>query len=168
MYTKTMLVTPQTATLWLDTKNSHNRPVSQSTVERYVQEMRAGRWVNNAQPIIFGKPSDRLLNGQHRLKAIVISGVSVECTITWGVDDNAFDTIDDGNKRSLADVLAIKDEYKPAAGRTFSRSDGSQGCNECCNGERCDDHTHYDRDSCPYCLGSGTPRVEDNGIPLDD
>lgn len=46
---------------------------------------------------------------------------------------------------------------KPDSGRTFERSDGSLGCDECCNGDRCDDHTHYDRDSCPYCLGSGTP-----------
>jgi hypothetical protein len=113
MYTKTMLVTPKEAALWLDTKNSHNRPISQSTVDRYAQEMKQKRWVNNAQPIIFGKPSDRLLNGQHRLKAIVQSGVSVECTVTWGVADSAFDTIDDGNKRSLADVFAVSGEQNP-------------------------------------------------------
>jgi hypothetical protein len=65
MYTKTMLVTPQTATLWLDTKNSNNRPVSQSTVDRYAQEMKQKRWVNNGQPVIFGKPSDNLLNAHH-------------------------------------------------------------------------------------------------------
>lgn len=114
MYTKTMTITPKEAALWLDTKNSHNRPISQSTVDRYAQEMKQKRWVNNAQPIIFGKPSDRLLNGQHRLKAIVQSGVAVECTVTWGVPDAYFDTLDDGNKRSLADVFAISGEGNPA------------------------------------------------------
>jgi hypothetical protein len=46
------------------------------------------------------------------------------------------------------------DDKKP--GRTFKRSNGSLGCDECCNGDRCDDPSHYDRSSCPYCLGSGT------------
>jgi hypothetical protein len=75
--------------------------------------MKQKRWVNNGQSIIFGKPSDNLLNGQHRLKAIVQSGVTVECTVTWGVEDSAFDTIDDGSQRSLGDVFAIKGEGNP-------------------------------------------------------
>lgn len=29
------------------------------------------------------------------------------------------------------------------------------GCNECCNGDRCDDPTHRYRKECPYCLGTG-------------
>ncbi len=46
------------------------------------------------------------------------------------------------------------DDRRPG-GRTFKRSDGSRGCDECCFGDRCDDRTHHDRDNCPYCLGSG-------------
>lgn len=113
MYSKVMSIGPKEAVLWLDTKNAHNRPISQSTVERYTQEMKAGRWKNNGQTICFGKSSN-LLNGQHRLKAIVASGKSIECLVVWGVDDDAFDTIDDGNKRSLADVFAVKQETNPA------------------------------------------------------
>jgi hypothetical protein len=41
-------------------------------------------------------------------------------------------------------------------GKTFERSDGSFGCAECCNGDRCDDGTCYYRPNCPFCLGSGT------------
>lgn len=44
---------------------------------------------------------------------------------------------------------------KRSDGRTFLRSDGSLGCDECCNGDRCDDPTHRDRENCSYCLGSG-------------
>jgi hypothetical protein len=35
--------------------------------------------------------------------------------------------------------------------------DGTR-CAHCCNGDRCDDHTHYDRTSkpgCPHCLNTG-------------
>lgn len=41
-------------------------------------------------------------------------------------------------------------------GRTFESSTGRLMCDECCNGDRCDDPSHFSRESCPYCLGSGT------------
>jgi hypothetical protein len=109
MYTKNMTITPADARLWLDTKNSRNRPVSENAVAKYAQELKAGRWKNNGQPVIFGK-SGNLLNGQHRLLACVRSNTPFESLVTWGVEDDAFDTIDDCNTRSLADVLHIKGE----------------------------------------------------------
>jgi hypothetical protein len=109
MYTKVMTVTPAEARLWLDTKNSKNRPVSENAVAKYTQQMKEGQWKNNAQPVIFGR-SGNLLNGQHRLLACVRANKPFETLVTWGVDDEAFDTIDDCNSRSLADVLHIKGE----------------------------------------------------------
>lgn len=29
-------------------------------------------------------------------------------------------------------------------------------CAECCNGDRCDDSSHYDRAKCPHCKGTGS------------
>ncbi len=110
MYSKVMTITPSEAALWLDTKNSRNRPVSQSVVDRYAQEMKAGRWALNGQPVIFSKDGAQLLNGQHRLKACVAANKSFETLVVYGIENAAFDTIDDGNQRSLADVLAIKGE----------------------------------------------------------
>jgi hypothetical protein len=104
MYTTTMLVTPADAREWLETKNFDNRPISQLTVARYAQEMRAGRWKLNGQSITFAT-SGRLLDGQHRLKACVQAGVSFETVVVKGADDGSFDTIDDGRKRTLADTL---------------------------------------------------------------
>lgn len=28
-------------------------------------------------------------------------------------------------------------------------------CAECCNGDRCDNPTHYERRFCPHCKGTG-------------
>lgn len=109
MYTKHTTVTPEEARLWLDTKNSRNRPISENAVAKYTQQIKEGRWIDNGQAIIFGK-SGQLLNGQHRLLAIVRANKSIETTVTFGVEDEAFDTIDDCNTRSLADVLHIKGE----------------------------------------------------------
>lgn len=30
-----------------------------------------------------------------------------------------------------------------------------QRCDECCNGDRCDDPSHYSREHCPHCKGTG-------------
>ena len=109
MYTKVMTVTPQEAALWLNTKNSKNRPISENAVAKYTQELKEGRWKLNGQPIIFNK-TGQLANGQHRLLACVRANKEFETVITYGVDDDAFDTIDDCNTRSLADVLHIKGE----------------------------------------------------------
>ena len=109
MYTKHTIVTPQEATLWLDTKRGKNRPISENAVAKYAQEMSAGRWVDNAKGLVFGV-SGKLLDGQHRLTACVRVNKPFQTTITWGVPDEYFDTIDDCNTRSLADVLHIKGE----------------------------------------------------------
>lgn len=33
--------------------------------------------------------------------------------------------------------------------------DGGKRCAECCNGDRCDDPSHFDRKDCPHCKGTG-------------
>lgn len=109
MFCKVQTITPAEAVLWLDTKNSRNRPVSESTVQRYTQEIKSGNWKLNGQSIVFGKDG-QLINGQHRLKAVVAANKSIESLVVYGVENDTFNTIDDGNKRSLADVLAIKGE----------------------------------------------------------
>lgn len=41
------------------------------------------------------------------------------------------------------------------------RSNGGLGCAHCCNGDRCDDPSHWYRPECPYCRGTGL------GQPID-
>ena len=33
--------------------------------------------------------------------------------------------------------------------------DEGKRCASCCNGDRCDDPSHYDRTHCPHCKGTG-------------
>jgi hypothetical protein len=41
-------------------------------------------------------------------------------------------------------------------GRVWKSDSGDYyGCDECCNGDRCDDPTHRLRSCCPFCLGTG-------------
>lgn len=47
----------------------------------------------------------------------------------------------------------VKEKNPPVGWRTWD--DAKERCGHCCNGDRCDDKTHYARDRCPYCLGTG-------------
>lgn len=99
---KTMRVTPRKAQEWL-ADNQANRKVSDVLVERYANDMRDGRWQLNGEPVIFNGSS--LLDGQHRLHAIVRANVPVDMHVVTGVPTSAFRTIDSGKARTLANVL---------------------------------------------------------------
>lgn len=74
MESETRIVTPQMASLWLG-DNPHNRPINQKRVMELVKKIQAGSWKENPPIEVFS--TGRLWNGQHRLTAIVRSGVSV-------------------------------------------------------------------------------------------
>ena len=65
-------VTPDMARTYLKS-NTHNRPLDAARVSKYAADMRAGRWLVSPETISFDEHGV-LLNGQHRLGAIVESG----------------------------------------------------------------------------------------------
>lgn len=101
-------ITPVLAELWLQ-KNSHNRPISAGTVNIYARDMMAGNWQANGETIKFST-SGTLLDGQHRLTAIIESGVAIRTYVVFGLPDETFRTIDTGRRRQMGDVLAIEGE----------------------------------------------------------
>jgi len=101
-------VTPKKAAEWLQ-RNVNNRPLSQTNVGKYAAAMSAGEWQLNGDPIRFNGNGD-LIDGQHRLTAIVKSGVAIESVVIRGLEHSAFDTIDRGNKRTLSHILARRKE----------------------------------------------------------
>lgn len=101
-------VTPEMAERYL-AGNSKNRPLSRHIVEKYAGAMRRGEWMANGEPIIFGKHGN-LIDGQHRLEAIILSRVPVTLAIVTGVDDEAFKTINCGHKRQIGHMFAAAGE----------------------------------------------------------
>lgn len=89
--------------------NRNNRPMNFDHVRMLAREMAAGHWKFNGDSIKISK-GDRLMDGQHRLHAIIQSGVTIECLIVRGLEDDIFDTIDVGRKRTGGDIFAIKGE----------------------------------------------------------
>ena len=41
-------------------------------------------------------------------------------------------------------------------------------CDECCWGDRCDSPSHFYRPECPYCLGTGTNKIDDEILEIDE
>ena len=101
-----VLVTPELASAYL-AANKRNRPLRKARVERYARDMTEGRWQMNGETIIISD-EDNLLNGQHRLEAVVKAGVPVWMMVTTGVPESAFSTMDAGLTRTAGDVLGMK------------------------------------------------------------
>jgi len=94
-YEEVILVTPEIAAHWLATHgNAINRKVV-NRVEEYVATMAAGRWVTSGEfAISFRKGDGMLLNGHHRLQAVVKHGLAVLFVVRRNVDPAAIKYMD--------------------------------------------------------------------------
>lgn len=93
--------------------NTSNRPLSPSTVRGFAEAMRRGDWQVTHQGIAFDT-NGVLVDGQHRLAAIVAADLPVEITVFTDVEPDTFDVLDTGKRRNAADVLAIDGEKSTA------------------------------------------------------
>lgn len=100
-------VTPAIAKRYLDSSIG-NRPLSAATIKNYANTMKNGGWKLNGVPIVFDE-SGHLLDGHHRLYAIINADCSVEMSVTRGVATDTFTTFDCGRHRNLGQLLAIND-----------------------------------------------------------
>lgn len=100
-----VLVTPELAAEWLKA-NTFNRRIQKRHVRQMANDLLEGRWPFNPQPISFGTDSS-LLDGQHRLTAIVLAGVPVRMAVWFNVPLDARRIMDTGKTRSLSDVASI-------------------------------------------------------------
>lgn len=101
-------VTPEIARQWLAT-NTHNRNIRSRIVAAYARDMENGDWMLNGEPIKFAADGT-LLDGQHRLSAIVRSEASVDLLVVRGVAAEAQDTMDSGINRTFSDQLGLSGE----------------------------------------------------------
>ena len=108
MRSRVQKISPTKATELL-ASNTSNRPLSRSTVRSFADAMRRGEWLVTHQGIAFDTRGV-LVDGQHRLAAVVEADVTVEMAVFTEVEPDTFDVLDTGKKRNAADVLAIEGE----------------------------------------------------------
>ena len=88
-------------------KNANNRPLSKSHVAFLAKQMKEGIWVFDGQPIRFNGYG-QLMDGQHRLNAIIESDTEQTILLVHGLKDEAFKVMDTGKTRNASDVFAIE------------------------------------------------------------
>jgi hypothetical protein len=98
-------ITPQIAKTLLE-HNTHNRPLNLPHVKFLAKQMKQGQWKMDGDPIKVSA-TGRILDGQHRLHAIVESDTTQQIIILYNVPDESFSVIDTGRVRQAADVLSI-------------------------------------------------------------
>lgn len=101
-------VTPAMAASWL-TRNSNNRPARHKVVDAYARDMAAGTWPFDGAPIRFSL-EEILLDGQHRMAAVAISGVVLPFLVVVGLPPESQATMDTGARRSAGDALRLHGE----------------------------------------------------------
>ncbi len=108
MESKVMTITPDQARAMLEKNMKNNRRLNHATVKRYARIMKAGGWNLTHQGIAFDTNGE-LIDGQHRLEALVMANVPITMMVTYGVehiDGEAF-TIDTGTKRTTQNIMQI-------------------------------------------------------------
>lgn len=102
-------ITPEMAVQMLK-DNTRNRNMNVKLVADYARDMAAGAWDANGESIKIDV-TGVILDGQHRLSAIVESGVTLKnVVLVTGLAPDMQRTIDTGRKRTMGDVLAISGE----------------------------------------------------------
>jgi len=105
-------INPAKAQAFLDATTTRNRNVNRHAVETYTAVMRSGKWQSNGEPIIIDD-NGNVIDGQHRLHAIIRSNTAQDMLVVRGVDPSAFKTIDSGRKRRHGDLLSIANVQDP-------------------------------------------------------
>jgi len=105
MKTEIRTITPEESAILLE-GNTGNRPVRATRVNMLAEAISRGEWMLTHQGIAISD-NGRILDGQHRLLAIVKSGIPVRLAVTTGVDEAAFSAIDVHDKRTNADALQM-------------------------------------------------------------
>jgi hypothetical protein len=103
-------ITPELSKSWLENSPDFNRGIGKRVVWRYTNAMAEKRWYFTGESIIFdsGEPGkETILDGWHRLTAIVESGVAGLFVVVRGVPKDAFHYIDHGRGRVFRDTLVV-------------------------------------------------------------
>ena len=101
-----MTIPPDLAAKWLK-RNHINRPLQRRHVVHYVNAIKAGEWDDaNGETIIFSDEHD-LMDGQHRLTAVVEAKRTIVSLVVFGVSTKKRGSIDTGAKRQLGDYLGM-------------------------------------------------------------
>jgi hypothetical protein len=104
--TRTVQVTPQLAAQWLKT-NADNRKPSEAWIKKLARDMANNDFPNVGESIKFDTEG-HLVDGQHRLHAVVRSKKTIEFLVVEGVAREHRYRMDKGRPRKVSDELTMR------------------------------------------------------------
>ena len=105
MTTSSMWITPKIATELLG-GNINNRRLRLRYVRDLAAMMRRGDWLFTHQGIAFA-PDGHLLDGQHRLQAVIMANIPIRMNVSRDCDPATFIALDAGMRRQVSDHLHL-------------------------------------------------------------
>jgi len=109
MKTEVKIVTPELAQQWLSNKKE-NRKLRPSFIQFLASEIKRGDFQLTHQGIAFDE-NKKLIDGQHRLEAILLANQPVEMMVTYNMPSYRFPILDMGIIRTASDILGIPASY---------------------------------------------------------
>ena len=100
-----ILVTPDMAARFLEKNLISNRKISPTRVSKLAAAMQSGDFIIG-DPLKFDK-NDVLIDGQHRLTALIKARVTIEFLVIKGYDERVSTVLDIGAQRSCADIARL-------------------------------------------------------------
>lgn len=99
-------ITPEQAKIYLGKNTDNYRKLNSNRVLTYAADMKNGKWQLNGEGIKFSKDGV-LLDGQHRLQAIIKADTPAEMLVIRDIE-NDVDVYDIGSVRTLANIAQKK------------------------------------------------------------
>lgn len=96
-------ITPALAEKWLG-MNHGNRTLRGRKVTNYARDMRNGKWMTSGDSIKFDW-NGRMIDGQHRLEAVIESGSTIRVLVVRGLEPAVQSVLDVNVRRSASDAL---------------------------------------------------------------
>jgi hypothetical protein len=106
MKTEVKLITPRLAEEMLK-KNTMNRSIKPIKLLDYIRQMECNLWKEETGESIKIANDGTIIDGQHRLMAIIKSGTSLNFLLITGLEKDVFTVIDSGATRTAGDVFQI-------------------------------------------------------------
>jgi hypothetical protein len=119
MKTEIKLINKEIAKMLLKT-NVSNRSLNSNNVSFLSKQMQEGAWLFDGQPIRLDTYG-RLMDGQHRLQAIIDTNSSFEFVVISGLEPETFKVMDTGRGRTASDVFSISGVQNYAVASSISR-----------------------------------------------
>lgn len=126
-----VLVTPKMARQWLtEFGRKENRKTNRARVEGYVALMKAQRWLCSGEHAISFDTTGTILNGHHRLQAVIDSGLTIAFVIRRNVDPKVLRYTDTHQRRTpgqIARMFGDDTRWDPALRVVFLARNKSSG-----------------------------------------